>query len=47
MRKATVVAQTDEPLVKWREPDSAPPSLTNVGSTALRADRIELKALAR
>jgi len=38
---------TAEPRVEWREPDSEPASVTNVGVTALRALRIELKFLAR
>ena len=33
--------------VEWREPDSEPASVTNVGTTALRALRIELKFLPR
>ena len=33
--------------VEWRERDSEPASVTNVGSTELRALRIELKFLAR
>jgi len=33
--------------VEWREPDSEPASVTNVGATELRALRIELKFLAR
>ena len=37
----------DTPKVEWREPDAEPASVTNVGTTALRALRIELKALAR
>ena len=37
----------DEPKVEWREPDSEPAAVTNVGTTALRALRIELKFLAR
>lgn len=41
------VAPTDAPKVEWREPDSEPASVTNVGSVALRALRIELKFLAR
>jgi hypothetical protein len=41
------VAPTDEPKVEWREPDSEPASVTNVGTIALRALRIELKFLAR
>ena len=41
------VGPTDEPRVEWREPDSAPASVTNVGANALRALRIELKFLAR
>lgn len=41
------VAPTDEPKVEWREPDSEPASITNVGTIALRALRIELKFLAR
>lgn len=38
---------TTEPTVEWREPDLEPASVTNVGTTALRALRIELKFLAR
>jgi len=41
------VGASDEPTVEWREPDSEPASVTNVGTTALRALRIELKFLAR
>jgi hypothetical protein len=41
------VAPADGPKVEWREPDSEPASVSNVGSTALRALRIELKFLAR
>jgi hypothetical protein len=37
----------EDTKVEWREPDSEPASVTNVGSTALRALRIELKSLAR
>lgn len=37
----------DKPKVEWREPDTAPASVTNVGPTDLRALRIELKFLAR
>jgi hypothetical protein len=40
-------ARADEVDVAWREPDSEPASVTNVGTTALRALRIELKFLAR
>jgi hypothetical protein len=40
-------APTDEPAVEWREPDSEPASVTNVGTIALHALRIELKFLAR
>jgi hypothetical protein len=36
-----------DPKVEWRDPDSEPASVTNVGATALRALRIELKFLAR
>lgn len=36
----------ENPKVEWRERDSEPASVTNVGSTALRALRIELKFLA-
>lgn len=35
------------PKVEWREPDSEPASVTNVGSVAMRALRVELKFLAR
>jgi hypothetical protein len=35
------------PKVDWREPDSEPASVTNLGRTAMRALRIELKLLAR
>jgi hypothetical protein len=38
---------TNEPKVEWREPDSEPAAVTNVGTSALRALRIELKFLAR
>ncbi len=41
------VGPTDEPKVEWREPDSEPATVTNVGANALRALRIELKFLAR
>lgn len=41
------VGPADEPKVEWREPDSEPASVTNVGTKALRALRIELKFLAR
>ena len=41
------IGLTDEPKVEWREADSEPASVTNVGGTALRALRIELKFLAR
>ena len=40
----------DEPVrpkVEWREPDAAPASVTNVGTTEMRALRIEMKLLAR
>lgn len=37
----------ESPKVEWREPDAEPASVTNVGKTALRALRIELKFLAR
>jgi hypothetical protein len=37
----------ENPKVEWRERDSEPASVTNVGSTALRALRVELKFLAR
>jgi hypothetical protein len=33
----------EHPKVEWREPDSEPASVTNVGATELRALRIELK----
>lgn len=35
------------PKVEWREPDSEPASVANVGTTEMRALRIELKLLAR
>jgi hypothetical protein len=41
------IAKSDAPRVEWREPDSEPASVTNVGTAALRALRIELKFLAR
>ena len=37
----------ESPKVEWREPDSEPASVTNVGKVDLRALRIELKFLAR
>ena len=42
-----LVPPTGEPKVEWRKPDSAPASVTNVDSVAMRALRIELKFLAR
>lgn len=39
-------APFEGPKVEWREPDSEPAIVTNVGSTPLRALRIELKFLA-
>jgi len=41
------VEAVEKPKVEWREPDSEPASVTNVGTTELRALRIELKFLAR
>jgi hypothetical protein len=41
------IGGTDDPKVEWREPDTEPASVTNVGERALRALRIELKFLAR
>jgi len=35
----------EKPKVEWREPDSEPASVTNVGATEMRALRIELKFL--
>lgn len=40
------VAPTDAPKVEWREPDSEPASVTNVGPIALRSLRIEFKFVA-
>lgn len=39
------VGATDDPKVEWRERDTEPASVTNVGAGALRALRIELKFL--
>jgi hypothetical protein len=41
------VTPTDTPQVDWREPDSEAASVTNVGTTPLRALRVELKFLGR
>ncbi|MEX2206490.1 MAG: hypothetical protein WEF50_09715 [Myxococcota bacterium] len=41
------VEAVEKPKVEWRERDSEPASVTNVGTTELRALRIELKFLAR
>jgi hypothetical protein len=41
------VETVESAKVEWREPDSEPASVTNVGTTELRALRIELKFLAR
>jgi hypothetical protein len=37
----------EKPLVEWREPDTEPMVITNVGNSEQRALRIELKVLAR
>jgi hypothetical protein len=42
--RPTTVA-TEKPQVEWRTPDSEPASVSNVGTKALRALRIELKFL--
>jgi len=41
------VEALEQPKVEWREPDSEPASVANVGTTELRALRIELKFLRR
>ncbi len=38
---------SENPKVEWREPDSEPASVSNLGTTELRALRIELKFLSR
>jgi hypothetical protein len=42
-----LIGVAEQTRVEWREPDSEPASVTNVGATELRALRIELKFLAR
>jgi len=42
-----VAGAKSEPRVEWREPDAEPASVSNVGTSALHALRIELKFLAR
>lgn len=37
---------TATPMVEWRAPDREPASVTNVGTNAMRALRVELKFLA-
>ena len=37
------VEAVEKPKVEWREPDSEPASVTNVGTTEMRALRVELK----
>ena len=41
------IGDTDFPKVEWREPDTEPASVSNVGEKALRALRIEMKFLSR
>jgi hypothetical protein len=41
------IGVTDQPKVEWREPDTEPASVTNVGAKELQALRVELKFLAR
>ena len=41
------IGATNDPKVEWREPDTDPASVTNVGTNELRALRIELKFLGK
>ena len=47
VREVRPVEGAEYPKVEWREPDAEPASVTNLGSQAMRALRIELKFLAR
>jgi hypothetical protein len=44
---AALAGAKGEPRVEWREPDAEPASVSNGGTSALHALRIELKFLAR